>query len=207
MLRIKSNKAVRCFGLSLIMDYLQQAAGHYRVPVVSVGSGNGLVERDLENAVVCANTGLRPTVYCVDPDPESYLGPPVFKQPDAASTTALLGQHPELVGNCILFLNWPEPNGCTWDMEAVVALQPQAIIAVIERFGNSYGAAGGELLHRFLYDSEDQTYAMVMETKTDLDADLDPIVIWKHRSDLAKPEVSLPDVVMAEEGGGGCSLM
>ena len=136
---LRTNRGVRSFGIEVVREVLllfKQTCDPF--PVVSVGSGNGCVE------------SLVPGIICVDPVPDSYLGPPIYQQPDYDTVRDLLIAKPEIKGNCVLFLNWCDPDDSTYDFDAVVALQPIAVLCIIETFVGENGCAGGERFHKWL---------------------------------------------------------
>jgi hypothetical protein len=67
---------------------------------------------------------------------------------------------PNLVRNCVLMLNWPEPNNHSWDIESIQLLQPTAVILVVDCVWNTLGCAGGAgsyALHKWTTDSAPYT--------------------------------------------------
>jgi hypothetical protein len=110
-------------------------------PIVSVGSGLGKYEKQIE-------TQLNTSIICVDPNPTSYNY--LFEDedtknlhlPDYSTVDALLHKRPELIGNCNLLLAWPLPNDSEYDIEAVVKLKPLNMVIIYETIG---GAAGKQM--------------------------------------------------------------
>lgn len=134
---------VRYLGISLLKDYLRAVLDSRvddTIAVVSVGSGNGVVERKL-------NDDLEIKVICVDPEPNRYLSCADPMLPDYPSVPALVAARPEIQGNCILLLNWASPNESTYDIEAVRDLRPLDVVAVVE---TTTGIAGGCEFHSWL---------------------------------------------------------
>lgn len=123
------------------------------LPIVSVGIGNGGLE--------CFLLSLSPALilYGVDPSPNkgfAEMPAEVYRRlglkPIAATVAKLLGQKPELVGNCLLLLNWCEPmipESGPYDLEAIKLLKPRVFVTVIERIG----AAGSFAFLAFLTNS------------------------------------------------------
>jgi hypothetical protein len=56
----------------------------------------------------------------------------------------LINKEPSLIHQCILFLNWCEPNTSNYDIDAIQKLKPLGIISIIEIYQNESGAAGSE---------------------------------------------------------------
>lgn len=147
------NKGIRSLGSDCVIAYLNQFADAYGdVPIVSVGSGMGAIE--------FMATRLHDRWVCVDPDCTNYnatygvfnwrdIEP--FKNADYPNVHALIHNKPDIVGHCCVFLNWCDPNNSDYDIQAVELLKPIGILAIIERFGNTNGMAGGERFHR-LYE-------------------------------------------------------
>jgi len=131
--------------------------------MVSVGSGNGVVER-----IICEK--LNCNIVCIDPKFNSFLTAPenFTRKPDFATVDEYLHlvplakldfgsddepakSEPEFpkdseIGaknedNTVLFMNWPEPdnteNNHHWDYDTIVKLKPSHIILVYESSGSS----------------------------------------------------------------------
>jgi len=110
------------------------------IPLVSVGSGNGVTERQVGEA-------LKTDVICVDPDSFSYA--PESENgmlPDFPHVEALLEKKKELVGDCLLMLVWTDPNDSTYDVEAIELLRPRSIVVVCE----ITGSGGSSALHEWM---------------------------------------------------------
>jgi hypothetical protein len=130
--------------ISEIYSYLNTMP--QEMPVISVGSGNGVLEYKLQEL------GIK-NIICVDPDPESYDKYPENNnciKPSYDVVENLLKDKPELVEQCVLLLGWPSPNESTFDYEAVMALNPYGIVLVYE----TLGGAGGDKLHTWLNEPE-----------------------------------------------------
>ncbi len=63
-------------------------------------------------------------------------------QPDYKDVTELIKDKPDIIGNCILFLNWCNPNDSTYDYDAIIALKPLGILAIYEIYLDGPGCAG-----------------------------------------------------------------
>jgi hypothetical protein len=137
------NKAIRLLGIELVHKYidiiLKQVCLNKYDPIVSIGSGNGHVERLIEH-----ETGL--DIICVDPVKVSHRNQVLYKTSRYDSVNELLFENPELVSNCVTFINWSTPNDSTYDYEAVKALNSEHILIIFE----STGSGGGKLLHKWL---------------------------------------------------------
>jgi hypothetical protein len=139
----KLNKAVQLLGTNLILTYvetvLRQVCLNKYDPIVSIGSGNGHIERLLEHEI-----GL--DIICVDPVKVSHENEVLYKTSQYDGVDELLSSRPELKSNCVTFINWSTPNDSTYDYEAVKALDSEHILIIFE----STGSGGGSLLHKWL---------------------------------------------------------
>ena len=140
------NIAINHIGLDVITRLFSMAVA-LNLPIVSLGIGNGV----LEGLLSLMFAGV--VVYGVDPKPNVFkkVTDEAFYEtycckPTAKTVTDLLLLFPNLVGNCILLINWSEPNHPIYDIKAVQLLRPSYLCAVIERFG----AGGGQEFLRFL---------------------------------------------------------
>ena len=59
---------------------------------------------------------------------------------------------PQLIGDCILLLNWANPNHSTFDYEAIGLLKPLFVLSIIE----TTGIAGivNHIINLFTYEKE-----------------------------------------------------
>jgi hypothetical protein len=108
-------------------------------PCVSIGSGRGSIERRLEDG--------RDIIICVDPNPTSYQRvsrtfpdkPPKYKD-----VHELKAAEPNLIGQCNILLNWPNPDKeGRFDLESILLLHPRRVLLVIDTTG---GSGSDELL-------------------------------------------------------------
>lgn len=168
------NKCIRAFGIDVVLYILiTSIRGHLlggspfqvkrgdlserRLPrgdsgrgiVVSVGSGNGLLERILYDCYLSI-FGLKLEVICVDPNPLSFASrglSETFFEPSFPRVSDLVNSRPELVGNernergVFLLLNWCYPL-LSYDREAVEKLKPKTVFSTVEVFNGQAGAAG-----------------------------------------------------------------
>lgn len=110
------------------------------LPIISVGSGNGIVEYHLDIM-------LKTNIICVDPNPLSWCKEKkIYKQPMYSYITEI---PEEYINNCIVFINWsfPSENG-EYDIESIKLLKPKSIITIVET--GVYRGAGSLKLHYFL---------------------------------------------------------
>ncbi len=140
-------------------------------------------------------TESKETILCVDPAPLSFnsrgLDTP-FQAPNYDRVKSLLRARPQLRRNCVLILNWPNPNESMYDIDAVMALEPCGFFTTLEYWGDS-GGAGSIMFHRFLKTTKDYRLAHKISLNK---SEQDICIEWWHRSDL--PAIShhgLPSVV------------
>ena len=201
------NKGLRSFGAALVTEYLSTMLGVYGkdTPVVSVGSGMGAYEY------------VHPEFnwVMVDPDPtsfafaysseaeESVIDP--FRSPDYRYVSDAIREKPALVRNCIVFLNWCDPELSTYDYDAIRDLEPMGVLAIVEKFAGGNGAAGSFYFHNLLDHSarSEGQYRLRMQCK------LKPMVTgaycmdmrlaWLTRADLdTTAELELPRLVCSK---------
>jgi hypothetical protein len=140
------------------------------MPVVSVGCGKGRLEEPLSwlrdvyfvdpyvlpgKMSARDRKDLQTAIYCEKRGMDDYLTPTRFAhvQELAAQPTEPWGEmcydyvktlveaHPELVGNCIVFINWSLPNDSIYDIESIGLLKPKHVVTVCETTGSAGGAA------------------------------------------------------------------
>lgn len=181
------SRGIQRFGEDQCLEHLAAVRSwHDDVPMVSVGSGPGELERRAGDVV------------CVDP------APPDGCRVDAPTVPDLIRDRPELVGNCTALLCWCLPNGSTYDMEAVELLRPRAVLSLLERFGDGYGAAGGQLFHERMVDRpRAEGYRIVHRTLVAGDGVGAFQWIWWERADAPEPEHALASVVHGHKASGG----
>ena len=147
------NKAISSLGFEKLAVYygLLQTNG---LSCVSIGSGNGSVERQL------APDG---SIICVDPEPTKFQkNDPEHQSQDPAyaTTDTLVVDQPNLVDGCNMFLNYPYSNKeGRYDVEAVKLLRPKQILAVLD----TSGGAGSDLFLEWLKDVVPNMDAFMME--------------------------------------------
>ena len=133
------NKAIQHIGMYLVSKYFEELYKTCNnLQVISVGSGDGFVERLLEK-------DHSKEIICVDPikynkDPEEYKTS-TFNDVDHLLTTS-----PTYKNNCMLFLNWSTPNNSSYDFDAIQKLKPNHCVIIFE----STGSAGGKNLQKWL---------------------------------------------------------
>jgi hypothetical protein len=146
------NKGVRSFGVDVVVAHVKSfsSSNGCTLPVVSVGSGMGAVE-SLTDGVPWILVDPAPMSFANHPDDydgEGAVEP--LRMPDYPLVKDLVLAKPEIVGNCLLFLNWCEPNDSDYDYEAVEQLKPRGVLSLIELYHGLPGAAGGDKFHDWL---------------------------------------------------------
>ncbi|VBB18124.1 hypothetical protein YASMINEVIRUS_587 [Yasminevirus sp. GU-2018] len=145
------NRAIRCIGPDVVITAIEQFALFYKMPVVSIGSGLAQIEFDAQKSV--KEKGFDVELICVDPDPKSFAKndePTVYIEPAFPHVKDLIDSKPDIVGSCVLFLNWCCPNESEYDFEAIQLLKPVGVMTICERFNGGAGAAGGAKFHKWL---------------------------------------------------------
>jgi hypothetical protein len=147
---VTMNMAIEEIGLKVAIEEFEKCLLHANNVrhIVSVGSGNGGFEYILEKE-------LGVNIICIDPCPLSYSRPPILINPHFDTVQTLISEHPEVVSNCLVILNWCPPNDSTFDYEAIQLLNPIAFYTIIEKYIGSNGAGGGKAFHEFIKTTKD----------------------------------------------------
>jgi hypothetical protein len=208
---LMSNLAIQSFGEDFVVDFIWKFYNTYKLPFVSVGSGSAEIEHKTKLA--------HPEVewICVDPDPLDWAthgrekkARQVFIDPVCGTVGELVTKKPELVGKCIVFLNWCFPNESTYDIRSVELLDPIAFLTTIEKFMGGNGAAGGALFHAYIDACDDTSpyegkkhHASVHTTSllpcpSWPDHVNDVRISWYQNSKLSKVSHDLPNEVVSK---------
>ena len=131
---------------------IEEIASFFRLlpkdlPIISVGSGRGELEKSLCNQL----PELK--IITIDPDPNSYTPkdtsqlycdgiPPKYDDVDS-----LLESQPSIKRECVLLIPWAFPNKSYYDYDALVDLEPKYVIAIYEVIGGACGANFHEWLN------------------------------------------------------------
>jgi len=150
------NIGIKSFGYENVVNIISSFYNTYNLPIVSMGSGTGVIEylaKKKNNDInwICVDND--PTMN-FPPDANQYINQPLMNI-DYNSCDQLIEATPSIVNNCILFLNWCEPNESTYDYEAIIKLKPIAVLSIYEIFGGQNGAAGGEMFYNWTNDNSD----------------------------------------------------
>lgn len=134
------NYVIRNLGIDLLKSYFEVLQDN-NLTCISVGSGNGSVEKELKPDE---------SIVCVDPEPFSFqeTNPSHPTQnPQYDNIDNLLEERKELTDNCNLFLNYPYPNmKGRYDIESIKKLKPKRILTVLD----TSGGAGSDLFLNYL---------------------------------------------------------
>jgi len=201
------NLGIKSFGLEFTIDKLHEFATIHKKPIVSVGSGNGILEFSYEKK-------YGQQIVCVDPHVKSgkSWNPSTGKQdaitykvPDFATVDDLI-KRPELVGNSVLILNWCIPSSqmltgkVGYDLEAVVKLRPVGFFTVVENIDaerTMEGGAGSAEFHAYLKSQlkSQQPFYVPVQIITLKDTKKHKSIQLWQRSNLAKtqlpPQISI----------------
>lgn len=133
------NHALQQIGLNVLEKYFRANYDTLSDPFVSIGSGNGYVERHMEKI-------FDKPIYCVDPNRVPNTDPELYKTSEYEDVYKLLESTPELYEHSTMFINWSNPCDSTYDFEAIKAMNPNRILVVFE----STGSGGSKLLQKWL---------------------------------------------------------
>lgn len=138
----KYSTGVLLLGTGNIFEYFRNLLMVSKLPIISVGSGNGIIEQDIEKE-------FNIKIICIDPTPLSWS----FsihnenRLADYPLVNDLIKNKKYLTNACNLFINWSYPD-CSYDIESIIKLKPKNII-IITDVGYAHGAGSCEL-HDFL---------------------------------------------------------
>lgn len=136
------SRGIAVLGWIEVIRYYLRVIAKLPYQIVSVGSGNGFFERRIEMSY----PEIADPIICVDPEPNKFMPAPEPLAHKAQYSTVqdMVKERSDLIGNCILILNWPNPNSTTYDYEAICILKPKYVLGIVE---NVSGIAGGEAFH------------------------------------------------------------
>lgn len=133
--------------LSTAVTFCHDVAREGRMPIVSVGSGDGSIERKIAETYR-ERYGTNLDIILVDPDPKfEYIVH--YRDVDE-----LIEKRPGIIGHCSLLIIWPVQqanNFDSYDIEAVRTLLPYGLLTVYE----SNGGSGSQDFIKFLRSSTD----------------------------------------------------
>jgi hypothetical protein len=151
----KFNKGIKSFGhnevVQILRDFYYKYSANNQFKIISIGSGSGSIEHYSKLDWIL-----------VDPNPSSFHNnnqEVILLQPHFSYVDELIENNPSIVGNCLLFLNWCDPNDSEYDYEAIIKLKPIAIMSIYETFEAGPGGAGGEKF--ILWTEENKDYQLV----------------------------------------------
>jgi hypothetical protein len=150
------NLGIKSFGFENVVDIISSFYNKYKLPVVSIGSGTGVIE------YLAKKKNEEINWICIDNDTnmnfptcaKQYINEPLMNI-NYLSIDKLIETNPSIVDNCVLFLNWCLPNASTYDFEAIIKLKPIAVLSIYEKFDGSSGAAGGEMFYHWTQHNND----------------------------------------------------
>ena len=150
------NLGIKSFGYKNVVDIISSFYDKYKLPIVSMGSGTGVIE------YLSKNNNNNIDWICIDndetmnfpPNASQFINKPLMKIV-YNSCDQLIDYTPSIVGNCILFLNWCLPNDSTYDFEAIIKFKPIAVLSIYEEFDGISGAAGGEMFYNWTKNNTD----------------------------------------------------
>jgi len=175
------NKGIKSFGEIKVKQILESFYKKYKLPIISIGSGSASIEH-------YTNKNIK--WLLVDPMANSFHGY-TFIEPHFSCVDDLIHNIPSMIGNCLLFLNWCNPNTSDYDYEAIIKLKPIAICSIYEEFMSNYGAAGSQKFYNWTKTNYD--YQIIEEHYlTPHDDDMDNmdimIKIWQSKKIIFENE-------------------
>jgi len=115
--------------LDLVIDEFHNFITTYNLPVVSVGSGHCCFEQLYLNKY-----GLKNEIICVDPSPMHWYSDRAlidkFCKNDFINVASLLETRKNIKDNCVVLLNWSYPDGDSYDLQAILDLNPQGFFVM-----------------------------------------------------------------------------
>ncbi len=182
------NLGIKSYGIKNVIDIINDFYNNYNKPIVSMGSGIGAIEylsKIQNNNInwICIDINNNP----IDFPSSATLTHPLVKI-DYNSCDELIENKPEIINNCILFLNWCLPNDSYYDFEAIIKLNPIAILSIYEDLNGSNGAAGGKMFYNWTKNNIDyhlkEEYSLYADEYHDNDDELMDIRIswWQSNS-------------------------
>ena len=167
---MSSNKGIESFGKEHIISIINKIYNNYNLPFISIGSEIGTLE----------NIANIEWINCIS-NSKYYIN-------HQLSIDNLIKNNKSIIGNCILFLNWCEPNQSNYDYEAIIKLKPKAVLSIYEVFDNSYGSAGSKAFYEWSIDSSNdyhlrEMYKLIPSNNSYNDYVMDiRIGLWQHDS-------------------------
>ena len=121
--------------------YFLSVARENGLALFSIGSGSARIESQ------CEKEGHR--VICVDPEPDSYLGPSesVMIRPLYAAASEVATDRPDVVGNCAVMLVRTDP-GDPYDCKALEILRPKIAFVIFCVDGTDGSMQFHAMLHK-----------------------------------------------------------
>jgi hypothetical protein len=137
----KYSTGVVLLGKENVYEYIKNILKISNLEIVSVGSGNGIIEKNIEEK-------FNIKMICIDPTPLLWsLSTDENRLPDYDTTSDLLKERNKLKNNCNLLINWSYPDH-SYDIESIIMLKPRNIIIITDL--SEKHAAGGFELHKFM---------------------------------------------------------
>ena len=157
--------------LSIYVKDCLSVASH----IVSVGSGNGMYEHMLCERL----SSLREKLVLVDPSPESFYTYAEAKgramPPHHSTVQRLVTDRPDVVGDCVLLLIWPDPE-LEYDHEAVRLLKPRSVVMLFENPPEwPSGCAASEMMAMFVRCPEALGYRLMSMTNYTFNRSISPL--------------------------------
>ncbi len=133
------NTACKSIGLEKLFELIKYTAQETDI-LISVGSGKGSIEFLFEQALKLSE--IQKNIICIDPDPGSHQSGELYKEPEFNDCAEFIekgyNKHDTKI---TMLLNWPNPGWTgTYDIESIKKINPEFIIAAVERYGQHAGS-------------------------------------------------------------------
>lgn len=137
----KYSTGILVLGVGNMHEYVKNLLQISNLKLISVGSGNGVIEKNLEQK-------FEIEIICIDPTPLAWsLSIEENKLPQYKTTNELINCNNNLINNCNLIINWSYPD-FYYDLESIIMLKPRNIIIITDL--SEHHGAGGYELHEFM---------------------------------------------------------
>lgn len=137
----KYSAGVLILGRPNIYEYIKNLINMSKLQIISIGSGNGAIENDIEKKF-----GIN--IICIDPSPLSWsIITDEYKSPEYETMEQLIISNNNLINNSNLFINWSFPT-FDYDIESIILLKPKNIIIIVDL--SPHHASGSFKLHAFM---------------------------------------------------------
>jgi len=177
--------------MSAALRFCHNEARQGEIEIISIGSGTGVTENEIIKAYRATyKKDIKITLVDINTRYEANY----------RTVDELIRERPEVIGNCVLLINWPEPQNGTvnnYDIDAVDDLRPKAVLAVYETMGSSGSLDFVAALHNNSFKLSPEEYGIF---NFDVDSKLQRVHTGRLR-DYSIEEVALQKVTQGQFWG------